>query len=396
MKKLVLGLAVVAVIAMTSVPAIAATQWSFGGMMHYMTFWEQNNAGKNPVQMQDLQGGGATMKNDGRLLWGTQVNTRIMMWMESDTLDGFVEIGYDTNGNSVYPREYWGRYKFNDKASLIIGQQHQLYNSFISRQAGLEDTNLNGIGTAFCPPTPKIVFNYGGVGHMFFINSGFSLALEKPEAEGYYGWNSVVTSDIDAYFPQIQAAYSHYADTWRVKVAGAYQHTKWKKILAFNSRSKNIHSWLATVDGDISFGPLWLAANFTVGQNWGNAGMMNSEFGASYGHGNPDWYKSISSGQFDINGKWKNTTSAMASIVAAYQLTETLRFEIGAGYRYDDNKLFEKHSNLWAVYLQAAYTIAPSFEVVPEIGYVDRCQDAFTGKNDGYLWYVGAQWNMYF
>lgn len=401
MKKLVLGLAAVAVIVMVSAPAMAATQWNFGGMIRYMTFWDQNKAPKGG--MADLQGGGATVKNDHRLQWGTQANTHIMMWMKSDTLDGFIEMGWDTDENKVWPREYWGRYKFNDKSSIIIGHQHQLYSSFISRQAGLVDLNLNGVGTAFRPPTPKIVFNYGGVGHLFFINSGFSFALVKPESDGYYRWynpdGTVAAgsrSDIDTFFPQIQAAYSHYADTWRIKVAGAYQHTKWNKIESAlsNSRSKNINSWLFTVDGDISFGPLWLAANATVGQNWGNAGMMNSEFGSSWAEVHPGTYRSIGSGQFK-DGKWKNTTSVMVSVVGAYQLTEALRFELGGGYRYDENKAYKHDANLWIGYLQAAYTVAEGFEIVPEIGYIDRGK-LTDGGDAGYLWYAGAQWNMYF
>ena len=424
MKKIVLALAATAVIAMVSAPVMAATQWNFGGMIRYMTFWNQTDGGKHKVS--DLQGGGAGLNSDGKLEWGTQVNTRIMMWMKSDTLDGFIELGYDTDGNSVWTREYWGRYKLNDSASIIIGQQHQLYSSFISRQAGLVDLNMNGIGTAFRPPTPKIVFNYGGVGHLFFLNSGFSFALAKPEADKptemldrtpASTWAGA-TADIDTLFPQVQAAYTHYADTWRIKLAGAYQHTKLKSINSSMSminpiakKSQTIHSWLLTIDGDIAFGPLWLAANATVGQNWGNAGMMNSEFGATlspFGYSPSPFttmgfgIQDIASGHFDVfdiwngKGKWENTTSWMLSAVAAYQLTEALRFEAGAGFRYDNNDVYETSHKLWNVYLQAAYTVAPGFEIVPEIGYIDRGKSPIDKTDAGYLWYAGAQWNMYF
>lgn len=389
-------------------------------MIRYMTFWDQSQGGKG-YNTNDLQGGGAPVKNDGLLNWGNQINTRIMMWMKSDTLDGFIEMGWDEGENKVWPREYWGRYKMNDKASIIIGQQHQLYSSFISRQAGLVDLNLNGVGTAFRPPTPKIVFNYGGVGHLFFINSGFSFALAKPETSnnGTFGGlvpntppagyvNTAGVMDEDTYLPQLQAAYSYYADTWRVKLAGAYQWSKVKGYLygidsvgdvtLLSTKSENIHSWLVTIDGDIAFGPLWLAANATVGQNWGNAGMMNSEFGNIHKDNPPITgfrQNEISAAKFK-NGKLKSTTSVMASIVAAYQLTEPLRFEAGVGYRWDDNSVYEKSSNVWTAYLQAAYTIAEGFEIVPEIGFIERGKDVWGAGDKGYLWYAGAQWNMYF
>ena len=128
---------------------------------------------------------------------------------------------------------------------------------------------------------------------------------------------------------------------------------------------------------------------------------MNSEFGNTYldnmGLGE-NTLGMISSAQLDPsnNYKLKNTTSAMASIVAAYQLTEALRFEAGLGYRYDDNKIYEKSSTIWNTYIQAAYTVAPGFEIVPEIGYIDRGDNIISKDNEGYLWYAGAQWNMYF
>lgn len=403
MKKLVLGIAALAVVALVSAPAMAATEWNFGGMIRYMTFWDQTDSGD--FKMTDLEGGGKSLDSDGRLQWGTQANTRLMMWMNSDNLEGFIELGYDTDENKVWPREYWGKYKFSDKWSVTMGQQHQLYNSFISRQGGLVDLNLNGIGTAFRPPTPKIVFTYGGVGHLWFIPSGFSFALVKPEkVEDLWG-SMYGPADIDTYLPQLQAAYSYYADTWRVKLAGAYQYMKYNDLdFGTTTKDKGINTWLFTVDGDVAFGPLWLAANVTIGQNWGNAGMMNSEFGATQlgsglTGGTPLDMAYISAAQFD-GTKLKNTTSWMASIVAAYQLTEALRFEAGAGYRGDDNKMYDKSKNQWSVYLQAAYTVAPGFEIVPEIGYVDRgnwiMKDNGKTVDSGYLWYAGAQWNMYF
>ena len=87
MKKIVLALAAVAVMAMVAAPAMAATQWNFGGMIRYMTFWDQSQGGK-AYRTGDLQGGGADVKSDGRLQWGTQANTRIMMWMKSDRQPG--------------------------------------------------------------------------------------------------------------------------------------------------------------------------------------------------------------------------------------------------------------------------------------------------------------------
>lgn len=84
--------------------------------------------------------------------------------------------------------------------------------------------------------------------------------------------------------------------------------------------------------------------------------------------------------------------------------------ELGGGWRYDDNKLFAKNSNIWTAYLQAAYAVTPGFTITPEIGYIDFGKtvgakyansnlnggDKGKGADAGYLWYVGAKWQMDF
>lgn len=423
MKRLILTLISTLISVMVSMPVGAATQWNFGGMLRYMTFWNQTHSGEGKIS--DLQNGGAALTRDGKLEWGTQSNTGITLWMQSDTLDGFIEMWWDNDSNSLETREYWGRYRLDDRIYVIIGQQHQLYSSFISRQAGLSDLNMNGIGTAFRSPTPKIVLNYGGTGHPFFRDSGFSFALVRPESDKPLEmldrtpasiWAGA-TADMNTTLPQLQASYVRYADIWRIKIAGAYQQTKLKGIdssmsmpIAIEKKKQTIQTWLLTVDGDIAFGPLWLAVNVSFGQNWGNAGLMNSELGASLGSFHYTQgvnafafnLQDIASGHFDIfdiaraKGKWSNTTSWMAGAVAAYHLNDALRLELGAGFRYDDNDIYVNPHKLWSMYLQAAYTVTAGFEIVPEIGYLNRGQSPIDGTDAGYLWYGGVQWNMYF
>lgn len=423
MKRIILTLTGILIFGIIPLPVTASTQWNFGGALHYMTFWNQTNSGETKTS--DLQNGGGAVRRDGKLEWGNQANTSITMWMQSDAVDGFLEMWWDDAQNSLLTREYWGRYRVDDRISIIIGQQHQLYSSFISRQAGLSDLNMNGIGTAFRAPTPKIVLNYGGTGHLFFANSGFSFALVKPETGKPVemldrtpgsAWAGAA-ADIDTGFPQLQASYVRYADIWRIKIAGAYQKTKLRNIdnsismpIAIEKKKQDIQTWLLTMEGDIAFGPLWLALNATVGQNWGNAGLMNSEFGASlssfrYSLGVNTFafdIQDIASGHFDIfdianaKGKWENTTSWMIGAVAAYHLTDALRLEFGGGFRHDDNDIYARPHKLWNMYLQAAYTVTPGFEIVPEIGYINRGKSPIDETDAGYLWYGGIQWNMYF
>lgn len=420
MRKITFTLGALALAALVATPAIAATQWNFGAALKYSTFWTQYDAGKE--RMADRQGGGAFLKNDHMLNWGTQGNSEIRMLMKSDNLEGYIVMEWDFDENKVKTSEYWGRYRFNDKLSLTIGQQHQLFNSFISNQVWFEDLNMNGIGTAYQSPTPKITLAYGG----------FSFALAKPYDDRTGALNSMSTAreedlwgrndknprlstDADTFMPQIQAAYEYMADTWRVKLSGAYQNLKYKKIrldynpssgnsASLNLGNKTVNSWLVALDGDISFGPLYLAAGGAVGQNWADAGWNNGDMGVGNSFG-ADYFDAfgiqpkLNIGPWGVkewSHSWENTTSVMASLIAGYRLTEALRFEWGLGYRYDENDAFHKDSHIWNTYLQAAYSVAPGFTITPEVGYIDLNENVWSGKDQGYIWYAGAKWQMDF
>lgn len=392
MKKLIAGLALTAALTVTAAPALAATQWNFGASLRYGTFWTERDFGS--YKRPDLQQGGARVNNDSLLSWGTQANSTIEMFMRSDNLEGYIEMEYDVDGNTVTTSQYWGRYRFGNGFNVTIGQQHQLFSQFISNQAWGDDLNMNSIGTAYAAPTPKITLGYGG----------FSLALSKPDTGRFegYRWNT------NTYLPQLQAAYAYSADTWRVKLAGAYQHTKLNKrdqtYYPGQRINENLHSWLVAADGDINFGLLYLALAAAVGQNWSDAGWNdeNSGLDGLWSNGELYWW---GGSQFSINAggrmKAEDTTSFMLSAVAAYRLTEALRLEAGAGFRYDDNDLCHNSQNIWNMYLQAAYTVAPGFTVTPEIGYIDFGRWTTNkadpkGKDFGYLWYAGAKWQMDF
>lgn len=408
MKKIILGLAAAAVVAMVAAPAMAATQWNFGASLRYETFWNQADFGK--VKGKDLQGGGAGLSDDGKLSWGTQGNSRIKMFMKSDSLEGFIELGYNFDNNSVTTREYWGKYRFNDMAYIQIGQSHQLFNTpGFSNQTWVNDMGMHGIGVSFNPPTPKIILGYGG----------FAFALVQPyEKDSHKGktidngatppiTHAAYSADIDTYLPQIQASYQYKADTWRVKLAGAFQTYKLKdptrydyvapNFVGTKISNKNINSWLVALEGEIFFGPLYLKGTGSVGQNWSDAQWNTARGGL---HNDYASSKTMDKFGYAFKGnKVKNTTSAMAAVIAGYRLTEALKFEAGAGYRYDDNNAWEKESHMWNVYLQAAYTVAPGFTITPEVGFIELGKDTFekgSKKDAGYTWYAGAQWRMDF
>lgn len=407
MKKILLIVIVTIFITMVSVPVMAATEWTFGASLRYATFWTQEDAGKGKIN--DFDNGGRALNHDGRLEWETQGNSRILMWMKSDNLEGYIEMGYNVAANRVTTREYWGKYRFNERFAITIGQQDQLFSAFISNQVWCTDMDMLGYGTSYEFASPKITLTYGN----------FNLAFSKPNSRA--DDNTIIqgTKDVDTYLPQLQANYQHFAEAWRLRIAGAYQFVSVNKFTPSSpvwlggSKDHTIHSWLVSVDGDVHFGPLTLSGYTGIIQN-GSDARWNDEGSCLPGiYTNQKNFKHAFGANYRLNDnsiKWESTTTVMVSLVAAYRLTESLRLELGGGWRYDDNKLFAKNSNIWNVYLQAAYTVTPGFTITPEIGYMDfgktvgakyansNLNDGAKGKGTdaGNLWYVGAKWQMDF
>lgn len=393
MKKFIIVSLIFVFLGFTAIPAMAATEWNVGASLRYETFWNEVNYGKE--MFQDIQGGGKYLDSDGRLAWGTRSNSRIKFNMRSDNLEGFIELGYDVDGNTVTTREYWGRYKFGEGWAITIGQQHQLFNTTgLSNQVWGGDLNMHGIGVSWRSPSPQIRLTY----------NNFNFALSKP----YTGAPRAIDGlgvghvyDRNADFPAVQASYQYKTDTWRVKLAGAYLYQKIDAISTLNDKSKSINSWLVSMDGDINFGPLYLAGAAAVGQNWADAewNTKNSIDGV-YTQG-----KALSTfglwGNY-MNGTVKNTTSFMAAAIVGYRLTEAVRLEAGAGYRHDSNSLFNDNSNIMNFYIQMSYKVAPGFTITPEAGYIDWGKGVGSkmlnekGTDLGYTWYMGAKWQMDF
>lgn len=374
MKRLMQTAAAAAMVCMLAAPALAATQWNFSGSLQYKTFWNQRDYGD--FKGEDLEGGGALVKSDGKLDWTTQGDSYVAMEMVSDHLEGYIEMQWDYDANKVVTNYYWGKYNFNEDFSILIGQTDPLFIQEISNQVIWDNANLNGIGTANSDTLPMIALAY----------KGFTFAMAKPVNNTDYDVSSLV-HDRDTFMPQLQASYAYEADEWRVKFAGAYANSrvKWQ-----GANSETLHSWLLGMDGQVFFGPLSLGAAVSYGQNWDAVGWNDFD---GWGWGYPVVKINSTSTSFDF----EDTDSLMLALVAGYQLTEDLYFEGGAGYRRDDNDEWHKAHTSWNLYGQAVYTIAPGFSIIPEVGYinygknVDRSKDKF-----GYEWYAGAQWRLDF
>jgi hypothetical protein len=97
----------------------------------------------------------------------------------------------------------------------------------------------------------------------------------------------------------------------------------------------------------------------------------------------------------------------MAMLALGYKPTESLSLEFGVGYiNYSTDSVqgISVKNNYLETYLQAAFTLAPSVYIIPEIGYRDFGKAKYDKPfyivapdvDLGNLFYIGAEWRIDF
>jgi hypothetical protein len=136
-----------------------------------------------------------------------------------------------------------------------------------------------------------------------------------------------------------------------------------------------------TDGGDIDVG-----TRHAYGQNWTNANWSGSVVSAA----------TSSAASLDGTDDTNDAITWMAELVLGFKPTTNLRFEVGAGYRNDDpDSPGSDNDEVWAIYGQAAVTLAPGVNIIPEVGYYDKMDNA-AGNDEGHQWYAGAKWQIDF
>ena len=391
MKKLILAIAVVALIAS---PALAV-DWNFYGSARMATFYDSRDYGdgRNPSD---------TGSDDADLQWDLQGNSRVGATVKAENLKGQFELGLKGSGTGdtdAGTRRIYGVWDFG-AGSLKVGKDYTPISQFISGQAFDGDLGLLGVGTMYGNRTGQIALSFGG----------FEIALITPNSGLASGMSADTTitsqpgplpaspvtdvnpdftgGDVDEYFPKIEAKYGMAFDMFNFNVRGGYQIYTIEDVLSPANGKTNdidIQSYILGVDAGVNFGPAYVKAAFSFGTNWGNAAW------------NLDGNRGNSSvAIFDGDDDVKDTDSWMAALVAGFKFTDQMSFEAGFGYRNDDPDVKgEDEDEVWEAYGQAVISLAPGVWLVPEIGYTDYMDDS-AGDDQGDRLYIGAKWQIDF
>ena len=362
---------VIAAVALIASPALAV-DWNFYGSARMATFYQDRDY--NNGTSADLNTGPAwpgENDDDARVQWDLQGNSRLGATVRAENVSGRFELGLkqgDGGGDAdVGTRRIFGTWDFG-AAKLKIGKDYSPVSQFVSGQAYASDAGLLGNGAAYAGRNGQAALSFGGFEIAAITNNGGNI-------------RGLDTGDQDIYFPKLEAGWGMSFDTWNFGVMGGFQYFEYEDA-GPNTEDVDVTSWIIGGDVGFNFGPAYVKAAVSYGENWANAG----------------WAGAVAPAAFDGDDDIDSITTLQVALVGGFKFTDQMTFEVGAGYNDNDSDVKgEDESDVWAYYGQAVISLAPGVWLIPEVGYYNYGDDfGGTGKDAGDQIYLGAKWQIDF
>jgi hypothetical protein len=309
--------------------------------------------------------------NDG-LEWDLQSNSRFGAKIKAESVSAQVEMGLK---GDVSTRRIYAKWNFG-AGKLVVGKDYTPIDQFISGQVFDGDLGLLGIGTQYGSRKAQIGLEFGN----------FDISFSELEGGRLDGMNSGETRN---WIPRIDASWGMAFDTWDFAIQGGYNFYSIKDAVGTdengddtNEKDVDVTSYTIGATTGFNFGPMYIKAAGSYGENWKNAGWLSGD---------------IAEAQWKVGtGQTEDTTSYQGALVGGFKLSDMLTFEAGVGARHNSPDMKGSRSNdIYSFYGQAVIALAPGVYVIPEAGYFSLGEDEDNNKN-GNAFYIGGKWQIDF
>jgi hypothetical protein len=368
MKKILILVSAVALIAAFTIPASAADEikWNWYGDARVRTFWVSEDFQESGTTV-----GGNDSTEDSELEWQFQGNSRIGFRVKGGAVGGRVELrtnddnatGSSSTNDANFAR-LWGSWNFG-AGTLYVGKRQPPIYQFLSGQI-YDDTGGIGYGMAYSRRRGQVALGFGG----------FEVAFIQPR-EDALGTNG----DSDPMIPKVEARWGMGFDTWNFNLMGGVQYYEISNATNNNGNNKDVDVTSYFIGGDVTFnfGPFYTKAGVNYAQNPGPA----------------DWVGP--SPAFDGDDSTDDVTRMGYGLVLGFKLTDMVTFEGGAiGYSDDYDATGFGNGSGWTAYLQAVLQMHPGVFFIPEFSYFND-EDSGQGAADGPTkWALGGKWQINF
>jgi len=380
MKKLTILIAAIALVCF-SVPAMAV-DWNFYGSARMATFYTSQDLGAGETA-------GGDNKDDG-VDWNLQGNSRLGANVKAENVKGQFELGLKGNGSGdvdVGTRRIYGVWDFGS-GWLKVGKDYTPVSQFISGQAFGDDLGLLGVGTQYGNRVGQVAFGFGG-----FEIALMTVDTRNVEAEFVVGGLTFNFSegDVDKYLPKVEAKWGMSFDAFNFNLMGGYNYFSVQDVVSSRNGKKNdigVTSYTVGGDAGFNFGPGYVKAAVSYGQNIGTAGW-----------GIPGNYNEGAYAEWDGDDGTEDVKTFMGALVGGMKVSDMLSFEGGVGYRNDDPDsdypLGDKKAESWNWYVQSVIALAPGVYVIPEVGgfIADK---TYADEDAATTYYLGGKWQIDF
>jgi hypothetical protein len=389
MKKFTILIAAIALVCFAA-PAMAV-DWNFYGNARMATFYTSTDLQDNGDKFTDTQ-------------WDLQGNSRFGANIQAENIKAQVEMGIGES--NVSARRVYGVWNFG-AGTMKVGKDYTPTSQFISGQVFDSDLGLLGTGTNYGGRHGQLAFSFGSFEiALVNMNTGslsnlVTTATALVTATSTTGGGVTIpltattsaNGDVKRILPKLELGWGMGFDSWNFNLMGGAQYYSISDVesdLDGSTDDLDVTSYIIGGDVGWNFGPGFLKAAVSYGQNIGNAGWTAGGTGTYGGQGGT----AIWDGDDDTN----DTTTAQAALVAGLKMSDMFSFEGGIGIRADatdgDNGLARNTTPI-AAYLQSVIALAPGVYIIPEVGYYDYDNNA-VGDDAGSAFYLGGKWQINF
>jgi hypothetical protein len=359
-----------AYIAVSVMPAAAASDVSFYGQSWFATWWDKTDGTSNGTTFDDTA---MTWQTDG-----AQVS-RFGARFKDGPMSGLVEIGLG-NGAGIRTRHIYGEYDFGG-FKLLVGQTYA--KSFLPTLYGARGGQGTYRGEASIGTrTPMIRARFNaGPGEL-------AISALTPTVTTYpAGFAAAFVEDIDSTMPRLEIAYDVKFGNFRLNLVGTHQ--SYEVVDTATNVGYDVTSYAVMGKLQAAFGPLSLSAGMYSGQNLKEFGMGGLPATAT-----STWNGTqiLDTDQFGwaLGAKFK--VNDMFAVAAGYGETDLSQPSGVAG-------VTDAEDTMKGYHLSAFVTVAKNFDINFEYGVKDWEDIRAAGGlpvDEGKDKYWGMEWILKF
>lgn len=355
MKKLLVILVAIAMVGAFTIPASAASTFSFKGDARMETFMVN--------QDEDLASNGF---DDDDLRWAKEdVLSRLGIKAVNENITGYIEIRPNTGS---FVRHWFGEWNYGS-GKLLVGKTWTPATVF-TNGSNYKDNLMGAIGN----------MNWRAARidqiRLTLLDGNLALGFLAPNTS-YTGITAGV-ADTDTKLPTIEVAYTLKLDPVKLILCGGYA-----SITKANAADDeiDIDSNFFGFAAYANFGAAYVKAEAHVSTNEGDYGFNGSQYTDTFAN--------------EVGGDVEDNAGMGYQLIVGFKASDTITVEAGYGFISGEDDSASDPDEASMVYVNMPISLAKGVTLTPEVGSVDYMDDN-AGNAEGTETFFGATWKISF